>query len=75
MLVSIDWHVCAGSGACVAAAPTAFALVRCGDELRAILVAPAQDDDQLLAAAHACPTLAISVRGDDGTVRYPIARG
>jgi len=75
MLVSIDWHACAGSGACVATAPTAFALVPFGDGLRAVLVAPAADDDLLLAAAHACPTLAISVRGDDGTTVYPIARG
>lgn len=75
MLVSIDWQACTGSGACVAAAPSAFALVPCGEGLRAILVAPPEDDDRLLAAAHACPTLAISLADDDGTARYPLARG
>lgn len=75
MLVSIDWHACVGSGACLAAAPGAFALVPYGAELRAILIAPADRDDRLLAAARACPTLAITVTDDDGTVRYPLARG
>jgi len=74
MLVSIDWHACVGSGACLAAAPGAFALVPHGAGLRAVLTAPGEDDDALLAAAHACPTLAITVAGDDGTVRYPLDR-
>ena len=75
MRVTIDHRLCVGSGACVDAAPGVFALVPAHGGLRAVLVAPADRDDLLAAAAHACPTLAITLQDEDGTVRYPVGRG
>jgi ferredoxin len=74
MQVAIDWELCIGSGQCVAAAPRAFALVRHGDEHRAVLVAPPVDDDALLAVAVACPTMAIRL-SREGDAVYPPAGG
>lgn len=74
MQVSIDWELCVGAGRCVACSPEAFELVRVDGATRAILAAPAQADDALLAAAQACPTLAIRVTDAEGTTLYPVAR-
>jgi ferredoxin len=70
MRVVIDWDLCVGSGLCVAEAPGSFALVPCGQDLRAVLVAPL-DEAGLQAAARACPTLAIRLVDASGRPVYP----
>lgn len=73
--VRIDWDLCAGAGLCAAAAPRVFAVVEAAPgRRRAVLVAPA-DDATLIAAAYACPTLAIRIDGDDGRTIYPAPAG
>ncbi len=69
MRVSIDWQVCVGAGCCAAALPGTFTLVESAQGPRAILLRPAADDD-LRAAAAACPTLAICLEDESGG-RYP----
>ncbi len=70
MRVAIDWGVCLGSGLCVAASRGAFTLVQTDDGPRALLADPTVDDAVLMAAARACPTLAITL-ADAGGERYP----
>lgn len=70
MRVAVDWNLCLGSGLCVAAGGRAFALVETADGPRAVLADPTVDDAALLAAARACPTLAI-VLSDAAGERYP----
>lgn len=55
----IDEHACAAHGDCVEFAPTAFAL-----EDTAVVVGGAPYE-QLLAAARACPAVAISLVDDE----------
>jgi ferredoxin len=74
MQLAIDWDLCVGSGLCLAAAPGAFALTGPPTARRAILVGPAPDE-ALLAAARACPTLALRLRQADGTRLYPPPAG
>jgi ferredoxin len=62
MRLAIDWDLCIGSGLCREASDGAFGLAPFGGaERRAILVDPTKGDEALLAAAYACPTLAIRV--------------
>lgn len=70
MQIAINWDLCIGSGLCVANIPQAFALVRYGEEVRAVLVAPPLDDGALVVAAQACPTLAIRLT-ENGRAVYP----
>lgn len=73
MRVSIDWAVCAGAGLCAEAAPGVFRVIDAGDgRMRAIVLRPAADDE-LQAAAYACPTLAIRLLDDGGRDVYPPA--
>lgn len=70
MQLSINWHLCIGSGLCVATAPAAFRLVPYGNEYRAALIDPVVDYDLILEAARACPTLAIRLT-ENGAPLYP----
>lgn len=72
MRIAIDWSLCVGSGLCVEAAGPAFRLVAHGEGYRAILVDPGADDAAILAAARACPTLAIRLSDAEGPI-YPPA--
>jgi ferredoxin len=68
--VSIDPELCIGSGECVRLVPAAFEI----DEQRGVAVPLAgsatADPELLVRAATACPTQAIRVVSDDGTVLY-----
>jgi ferredoxin len=72
MRITIDWNLCIGSGLCAAAAPAGMRLVPVGNERRAILCGCADEAD-LLAAARACPTLAIRLYDAAGQELYPPA--
>ena len=63
---TIDAPACAAHGDCVEVAPTVFALT--GDVADVIGTGP---DDLLLAAAEACPSVAIVLTDDTGTQVYP----
>lgn len=71
MRITIDWELCIGSGQCVATAPSAFRLVPYGRGFRAVLAGPGVDE-ALLAAADACPTLAIQLSGEHGEPVFPV---
>lgn len=70
MQLRIDWEVCVGSGACLDAAPRAFALVPYLGGVRAVLTGAAVDPAALREAAFGCPTLAIEI-AEDGVRIYP----
>jgi ferredoxin len=66
LIPTIDPGACSAHGDCVAAAPEAFRL----DDV-AVVIGPASDE-QILAAAEACPAVAIVVvDGDTGEQVYP----
>jgi len=71
MRLAINWDLCIGSGLCAASAPQVFRLVPYQGEVRAVLASAALDDALLLAAARACPTLAIRLTDDAGRPVYP----
>ena len=70
MRVTIDWSLCIGSGLCLVAAPGVLALVPYAGAWRAGLAAGATDG-ALMAAARACPTMAIRLTDDVGQPIYP----
>lgn len=70
MRITIDWNLCVGSGLCAAAAPDGLGLVPCGGGRRAIL-SGSVSEAELLAAARACPTLAIRLFDGAGREVYP----
>ncbi|MFQ5426602.1 MAG: ferredoxin [Gaiellales bacterium] len=62
--VAVDGDACMGTATCVSLAPNTF---RIGEGNVALVVDPAGDSlGDLLAAADACPTEAISVEPSDG---------
>ncbi|MFN8111834.1 MAG: ferredoxin [Solirubrobacterales bacterium] len=66
LIPTIDEGACSAHGDCVAIAPTAFAL-----EETAVVVGQATDEE-LMAAAEACPALAITLTdADTGQVVFP----
>jgi ferredoxin len=78
MRLLIDLELCIGAGLCVAASPERFALVETEWGPRAELQTPvasegldADSEASLLAAARACPTLAIRISDDEGHRVYP----
>lgn len=70
MRIEIDWDLCVGSGLCAAAAEGAFTLVPAAEGPRIVLTDATVDDAALIAAARACPTLAIRL-SDAGHRIYP----
>lgn len=74
MRVTIDHRMCIGAGLCIAEAPTAFALEDTPDGPRAVLQTDDADTDRLMAAAKACPTLAIALEDEAGTQVFPPTR-
>ncbi len=66
LIPTIDEGACSAHGDCVAVAPTAFVL-----EETAVVIGPATDEE-LIAAAEACPALAITLTDTDtGQVVFP----
>lgn len=66
LVPTIDAGACAAHGDCVDVAPTVFALT--GEVADVIGTA---SDDLLMAAAEACPSVAIILTDDTGTQVYP----
>jgi ferredoxin len=66
LVPTIDADACAAHGDCVEVAPTIFALT--GDVAEVI---GGGTDDLLLAAAEACPSVAIVLTDDTGTQVFP----
>lgn len=66
LIATIDEGACSAHGDCVSVAPGAFAL-----EETAVLIGTATDEE-LIAAAEACPALAITLTdADTGAVAFP----
>ena len=66
LIPTIDEGACSAHGDCVAIAPNAFAL-----EETAVVIGAATDEE-LVAAAEACPALAITLTdADTGQVVFP----
>lgn len=72
MRVELDWNLCLGSGLCLTAAQRAFTLVPTAAGPRAVLCDPTAPEAEILAAARACPTLAIRLSDETGPI-YPPA--
>lgn len=66
LVPTIDADACAAHGDCVEVAPAIFALT--GDVAEVIGSGP---DDVLMAAAEACPSVAIVLTDDSGAQVYP----
>lgn len=65
---AVDRALCVGNGVCVALAPAAFNL---DQNMKAVVVNPeGETESSLLAAAEACPTQAIYLSVDGGSL-YP----
>lgn len=67
--IEVDRELCIGAASCVAVAPQVFEL----DQENKAVVKPnhGADDATMLAAAKACPVLAIYLYGEDGQRLYP----
>ncbi|MBD3270470.1 ferredoxin [Candidatus Peregrinibacteria bacterium] len=68
MLVQVDRNVCIGAAPCVAIAGDVFQL---DDEGKAIIIGPANDEENVKLAAEACPVRAIFLYEDDKKQIYP----
>ena len=68
--VTIDADLCIESGDCTRVAPAAFELVEAVGVSVPTPAAAATDPGLLVRAAMGCPTQAISVIGDDGSVLH-----
>ncbi len=67
--IEIDREACIGAAPCVTVAPGVFQL---DDENKAYVVDPkADDDDNILLAAQACPVQAIKLFDEEGNQIYP----
>jgi ferredoxin len=64
--IEIDRDLCMGSGNCVYEAPGVFELD--DDSVSTVVDPAASPEDAVLAAARKCPTGAITIRRDDGTL-------
>ena len=71
MRVTIDHRMCIGAGLCLAEAPEAFTLEDTPEGPRAVLRINDADAKRLMAAAVACPTLAIALEDEAGQVVFP----
>jgi ferredoxin len=69
--VAIDWDLCIGSGLCREASDGAFDLATTPEGPRAMLTDAPCALPCLMAAASACPTLAIRVVDDAGHELFP----
>jgi len=68
--IHIDRDLCIGAATCLAIAPEVYAL---DNEAKAIIIdSAANDSDQnIIDAARACPTAAISITDKDGNKVFP----
>lgn len=69
-VMRIDRNLCIGAATCIAIAPKAWTL---DDEAKAIILdtADQETDDNLIAAAKACPVMAIFITDQEGKQIYP----
>lgn len=72
MQVHIDRDSCSGTGTCVRLVPAMLRMVKDGLDTYAEVIPGAQaTDDDLWAAARACPWAAVILESDDGQVLFP----
>ena len=70
LTIHIDRDLCIGAATCLAIAPEVYAL---DNEAKAIIIdsASQSSDENIIDAARACPTAAISITDKDGTKGFP----
>lgn len=72
MQVHIDRDSCSGTGTCVRLVPGLLRMVKDGlDTYAEVIPGGAAADDDLWAAAQACPWAAVILESDDGQVLFP----
>ena len=72
MQVHIDRDSCSGTGTCVRLVPGMLRMVKDGlDTFAEVIPGGEATDDDLWAAAQACPWAAVILESDDGQVLFP----
>lgn len=72
MQVHIDRDSCSGTGTCVRLVPGMLRMVKDGlDNYAEVIPGGEAADDDLWAAAQACPWAAVILESDDGQVLFP----
>ena len=72
MQVHIDRDSCSGTGTCVRLVPGRLRMVKDGlDTYAEVIPGGEAADDDLWAAAQACPWAAVILESDDGQVLFP----
>jgi ferredoxin len=70
--VHIDRDSCSGTGTCVRLVPGLLRMVKDGlDTYAEVIPGGGAADDDLWAAAQACPWAAVILESDDGQVLFP----
>jgi len=70
--VHIDRDSCSGTGTCVRLVPGVLRMVKDGlDTYAEVIPGGKAADDDLWAAAQACPWAAVILESDDGQVLFP----
>lgn len=67
--IVVDREKCISAGSCVAVAPEVFELD--GEGKAVVKNATGDSDEMIIDAAKACPTLAITIIGEDGKQVVP----
>lgn len=67
--IVVDREKCISAGSCVAVAPEVFELD--GEGKAVVKNATGDSDEMIIDAAKACPTLAITIIGEDGKQIVP----
>ena len=72
MKVLIDRDSCSGTGTCVRLVPGVLRMVKDGlDTFAEVIPGGEAGEDDLWAAAQACPWAAVILESDDGQVLFP----
>ena len=72
MFVHIDRDSCSGTGTCVRLVPGLLRMVKDGlDTFAEVIPDGSAADDDVWAAAQACPWAAVILESDDGQVLFP----
>lgn len=69
--IEVEADDCIGCGTCWSVCPEGFAEMDLGTDLKAVPTGALGTQEVMQAAAECCPSLAISIFDDSGTMLYP----